>query len=133
MRTRVGVFRYPVEVADASGERFVETQPLVDTGALYSQYPASFLEGLGHRPSSLRRFRLADGTVVGRPIGQVPVRIGNETQTTICVFGNEGCEQLLGAVTMEEFSLAPDPVNETLNPVIASLASATNSPATGRV
>jgi phosphoribosyl-AMP cyclohydrolase len=35
----------------------------------------------------------------------------------------EGAEALLGATTLEVFSLAPDPVNETLVPVIAMLAS----------
>ena len=123
MRTKLGTFRYPVEIGDVTGSRFVERRPLVDTGSLYSQYPASFLAGLGHRPNATRRFRLANGDVVELPIGPVPMRIGSETQTTICVFGQEGSEELLGAVTMEVFSLAPDPVNETLVPVIAMLAS----------
>jgi predicted aspartyl protease len=96
--------------------------PLVDTGALYSQFPASILRSLGHVPDSTRRFRLAAGTVIERPIGSVPVRIGDEERTTVCIFAPEGSEMLVGAVTMGEFSLAPDPVNETLTPVIAMLA-----------
>jgi len=127
------LFRYLVEVADASGGRFVETRPLVDTGALYSQYPSAFLEGLGHRPNGTRRFRLADGSVIERPIGDVRVRIGEEIRTVVCVFGQEGSEELLGAFTLEAFSLAPDPVNETLNPVIASLATALDGPSTGQL
>lgn len=121
MRTRVGTFRYPVEIGDSKGERFEEVRPWVDTGALYSQFPAQTLERLGHRPYATRRFRLANGTVTERPVGEVPVRIGSEAIHTLCVFGEEGSELLLGAVTLEQFSLAPDPVNETLVPVVAML------------
>jgi predicted aspartyl protease len=121
MRKRVGLFHYPVELADKNGENFEERRPLVDTGALYSQFPASMLERLGHQSNATRRFRLADETVIERPIGDVIVRIGGETRTSVCVFGGEASPELLGAVTMELFSLAPDPVNETLIPVIASL------------
>jgi len=121
MRAKVGTFRYPVEVADSKGERFEELQPWVDTGALYSQFPAQILERLGHRPNATRRFRLADGRVVERPIGDIVMRVGGEVRTTTCVFGEEGSELLLGAVSMEQFGLAPDPVNETLVPVVAML------------
>jgi len=122
MRTRVGTFRYPVEVGDAAGEHFEQTLALVDTGALYSQLPASLLDSLGHHPNATRRFRPADGSTIERPVGPVPLRINGEVQTTLCIFGPEGSEPLLGAVTLEAFSLAPDPVNETLVPVIAMLA-----------
>ena len=121
MRTKVGTFRYPVQIGDPKGGRFQDLQPWVDTGALYSHLPASVLEGLGYRPNETRRCRPADGRVVERPIGDILVRIGDEVRTTTCVFGEEGSELLLGAVTLEQFSLAPDPVNETLVPVVALL------------
>ncbi len=122
MRTRVGTFRFPVEVGDSHAEAFIEVQPLVDTGALYSQLPDSLLRSLGHRPDAVRKFRLADGSVIERHIGDVPLRIRGEVRTSVCIFAPEGSEDLLGAFTMEAFSLAPDPVNETLVPVIAMLA-----------
>ena len=121
MRKKVGTFRYQIEVGDAAGERFEAQSPWVDTGALYSQFPASLLERLGHRPNASRRFRLADGSIMERPIGPVPVRIGAEIQPVICVFADEGGEMLLGATTLEAFSLAPDPVNETLTPIEAMM------------
>ncbi|HEX5369176.1 MAG TPA: aspartyl protease family protein, partial [Dehalococcoidia bacterium] len=93
--------------------------PWIDTGALYSQFPAAMLERLGYRPDSTRRFRLADGSVVETPIGDVRIRIGGEIRTVTCVFAEQGSDPLLGATTLEAFSLAVDPVNETLNPVIA--------------
>jgi predicted aspartyl protease len=121
MRTKVGTFRYPVEIPSAKGEQSEQLRPWVDTGALYSQFPAPILEGLGYRPNATRSFRLTDGTVVERPIGDIIMQVGGEVRTTTCVFAEEGSELLLGAVTLEQFSLAPDPVNETLVPVVAML------------
>ena len=121
MRTKVGTFRYPVEIHSAKGERSEQLRPWVDTGALYSQFPAAVLEGLGYKPNATRSFRLADGRVVERPIGDIIMRVGGEVRATTCIFGEEGSELLLGAVSMEQFGLAPDPVNETLVPVEAML------------
>jgi phosphoribosyl-AMP cyclohydrolase len=121
MRTKLGTFRYPVEVGDLSRQSFEEFRPWVDTGALYSQFPSSILLSLGHQPDATRAFRLADGTVIERPVGQIPIRIGQETWPVICVYGPEGSEMLLGATTLNTFCLAPDPVNETLKPTIAVL------------
>ena len=121
MRKRVGTFRYEVGLGTASGDRFEQVMPWVDTGALYSQFPASMLERLGHGPNATRRFRLADGSTMDRPVGSVPMRIGDDVQQVLCEYGEEEGEMLLGATTMEVFSLAPDPVNETLTPIVAML------------
>ncbi len=125
MRTRLGTFRCAIEVLDAAGERAEAVAPWVHTGALYSQLPAPLLEGLGYGSDTMRRFRLADGSVLERPIGDVRLRIRDETRTVTCVFGGELSEMLLGATTLDAFSLAPDPVNETLNPTIAMLLALT--------
>ena len=49
------------------------------------------------------------------------MKIGDEVRTVVCIYGEEGGELLLGATALEAFSLAPDPVNETLTPIIAML------------
>lgn len=121
MRTKVSTFRYPVEIGDLRGERFEEVRPWVDTGAIYSQFQASLLESLGHGPNATRRFRLADGSVVERPVGDVIMRLHGEVRSTLCIFGEEGCELLLGAVALETFGLAADTANETLVPVVGML------------
>ena len=109
-------FRYPVEVADARGEHFMEEMAWVDTGAFFSQFPSSMLQSLGYEPNAKRRLRMADGTSVDVPIGPVLIRLNGEAQPILCVFG-EGDDILLGATTLELFTLGVDPVQETLVPV----------------
>jgi large subunit ribosomal protein L1 len=92
-------------------------EALVDTGATFTSASRSLLEALGHRPIAQRPFELADGRVVQRDLGEVPIRIDGEVRTTTCVFGEEGSPTLLGAVTLEQFLLAPDPVRRRLVPV----------------
>jgi phosphoribosyl-AMP cyclohydrolase len=121
MRQRLGTFRYPISILAADGQRSERVEPWVDTGALYSQFPASLLEELGHRPNAVRQFRLADGSALERPVGTVPVRLRGEVQSVLCIFGGEASELLLGTTTLETFGLVPDPVNETLNPTVALL------------
>jgi phosphoribosyl-AMP cyclohydrolase len=121
MRQKFGTFRYAIELSDAGGRATTRVEPVVDTGTLYSQFPESLLERLGYRADATRPFRLADGSVVERPIGDVRVKIGSEVRTVTCIFGPEAADALLGATALEAFSLAPDPVNETLNPTIALL------------
>ena len=67
------------------------------------------------------RLRLADGRVVEKPVGEVGVEVeGYRATATPVVFGDEGV-YLLGAVTVEQLGLAPDPVEKRLKPVEALL------------
>ena len=93
----------------------------VDTGASYTLIPRAVLERLGHAPSHLRPFRLADGSVVDLKLCQVPLRIGEETVIVSCVFGEDAAEALLGATALEELGLGVDPVNHTLVPIVMNL------------
>jgi hypothetical protein len=49
------------------------------------------------------------------------VRLGGQVQPSPVIFGDDGSEPLLGVVTLEIFSLAVDPVNQTLIRVPALL------------
>ncbi len=93
----------------------------MDTGATYTWVPRPILEELGYEPSFKRRLRLADGKVIERDGCEVVVEIDGNRLTTIAIFGDPGSEALLGAVTLEQFSLAPDPVSKRLIPVEALL------------
>lgn len=121
MRKKLGTFQYEIELIGATGVTSEVISPWVDTGALYSQFPAGLLTRLGHKPNATRLFRPADGSTMERPVGSVPMKIRGETQQVLCIFGEENDAMLLGATALETFSLAADPVNETLNQIVAML------------
>ena len=117
----MGTFYTPIAVGDPQRERFEELQALVDTGATWTWVPREVLERLGHRPTLKRQLRTADNRIIEREAAEVPVRLGDESLHTLCIFGDEGSATLLGATTMEVFGVAPDPVNQRLVPVVGLL------------
>jgi hypothetical protein len=121
MRKKLGTFQYRVELISADGESGQEVWPWVDTAALYSPFPGDLLRELGHSPNAKRILQLADGSMMERSVGSVPMRIRGETQQVLCIYGEGNDAMLLGATALETFSLAADPVNETLTPIVAML------------
>jgi len=117
----MGTFRYPIVLYSRDGTWERRVDALVDTGATYTWVPRPILEELGYKPSFKRRLRLADGKVIERDGCEVVAEIDGNRLTTIAIFGDPGSEALLGAVTLEQFSLAPDPVSKRLVPVEALL------------
>ena len=115
----MGTFQYSVAVGNQGRTRFGSTDVWVDSGATYTWLPGSLLRRLGFSPAFRRSFRFADRSTVQRELAQVPIRIGEEVLNTVVVFGDDNSAGLLGAVTMEEFSLGVDPVKHTLVPVVA--------------
>ncbi len=87
-------------------------QALVDTESSYTWVPRQLLERLNVRTQFQREFETADGRVVERDLAVTMVRWDGETMPTLVVFGGNDDAVLLGAYTMEGFSLAPDPVNQ---------------------
>lgn len=114
---RKGTFRYPIEIGATEAGPFVRLEAVVDTGAAYSSVPKAVLIQLGVVPRERRRFVVADGRVIERDIAIVAARLDGRTQPTVCVFGDDGSEVLLGAVTLEEFALGADPLNQRLVPL----------------
>jgi predicted aspartyl protease len=57
---------------------------------------------------------MADMRRVERDMATVIVRIGDRERYTPCIFGDDGSVPLLGVVTLEEFGLGVDPVNQRL-------------------
>ncbi|MSQ40513.1 MAG: hypothetical protein EXR55_02400 [Dehalococcoidia bacterium] len=117
----MGVFRYPLEVLNSDGTRVERLEAWVDSGASYTWVPGSLFHRLGHVSVVRRQFKLADGCVVERDMAQAPVRFEGQQLMTLCVFGDEGSEPLLGVVTVEEFALGIDPVNRRLVPMISMM------------
>ena len=95
----------------------VTVEALVDTGATYLTVPRPLLESLEVRPLERRLFRLGDERTVEYEVGIVALRIDQRTLPVLCVFGDPTSRPLLGAVALETFSLAADPVGRRLVPV----------------
>lgn len=112
----MGVFKHRIEIARESGGPFVWIEAVVDTGATFSQFPRSILAPLGVSAVGQRTFTLADGRRTTREIASVTVRLDGNTLPTVCVIADNGQPALLGAVTLETFGLAADPVNRRLVP-----------------
>jgi hypothetical protein len=112
-------FQHLVRLRDSTGERAVDLEPWVDTGAHLSQFPASLLYELGYQPKETTLFEDASGTQVELPVGQIDIAIGDRVWTIPVTFGEEDAPMLLGATALEIFRLMPDPVHHILRPVVA--------------
>ena len=123
----MGTFLIPLQVGDPSGDRFETVEAMVDSGATYTVLPASLLERLGVVAHATRHFVLADGKRVGRRFGRTWIRLGDKKDVSPVVFWDEDALPLLGAVTLEIFSLGIDPVNRRLIPVDALMLPLTAS------
>lgn len=123
----MGIFAVALGVGDPQGRRYEEVEVMVDSGAAYTVLPASILEDLGVEPHEDRGFVLADGHRVERGFGQTWIRLDGREAISPVVFWDEDSLPLLGAVTLEIFGLAVDPVNGRLVPVDAFML-ATGAP-----
>jgi clan AA aspartic protease len=118
----MATFQQQIVVSNLDSSRSRELKAWVDTGAAYTWIPRAVLEDLGIPPAFRRRFRLANGTEIDRDCAQANVKVDGSQLITVCVFGDEGSEPLLGAVTLEEMGLGVDPLNQRLVPVTLLLA-----------
>jgi predicted aspartyl protease len=123
----MGTFTVQIGVGDVRAERFETVEALVDTGATYTVLPASMLRDLQVSPHTRADFLLADGRRVQHDIGRTWVQLDGQREFTLVVFGDEDAQPLLGAVTLEEFRLAPDPVSRRLIPVPGLLMTSARS------
>ena len=89
---------------------------MVDTGSTFTVVPGGILETLGVQPRRAVNLKLANGQVVERRIGTVTAEVDGEQESIICVFGDAEATPLIGAVTLESFLLAVDPVAQRLVP-----------------
>ncbi len=120
---RVGTFTVPVVVRNPRHpERSVALDLLVDTGATWTLLPADIETRLGLPTPWRRSVTLASGDPVTYATGEVALRLDGEELTTIFLAGPLGALGLLGAVTLEQFGLAPDPVKKALVRVGGMLA-----------
>lgn len=113
----MGNFFQTIQVGDPSGERFVEVEAMVDTGATLPFIPSPILNELGILATQSETFVLANNVRCSFDIGPALVKIGEERAPMLVVFGEPGSVPLLGSVALEQLFLEVYPVNERLVPV----------------
>ncbi len=119
----MGTFSVQANLANPQRpDRRVALDLLVGTGATWMMLPAEVVTRLGLTAPRQRAVTLANGERMTYPAGQVAIQLNGEQVITVFLVGPPGCLALLGAVTLEEFGLAPDPVRKTLVPVGGLLA-----------
>lgn len=87
---------------------------LVDTGATDSLAPTDDLEKIGVCQEGKMSYELADGSVKEFPYGLVRIQFMGETTAGRVIFGDPGCEPLLGVTALESVGIMVDPANKTL-------------------
>ena len=113
----MGTFRKTITIAGMNGGKARDIEVTVDTGAFFTAAPASMLRELGIEPVDSRVFIVADGRRVSADIGEARVALDGRSVNTIVAFGEEDSPPLLGALTLEELTLAVDPVGKRLIPI----------------
>ncbi len=91
---------------------------LVDSGSTYTWIAAARLRALSVAPTERRRVVTIEGQVVERDAAEILITLEGRTLHTICLFGNAGDLDVLGAFTLEGFGLGVDPVQRKLIPII---------------
>ena len=112
----MGTFTHPITLYSPVGDRMETVEAMVDTGSTFTVVPGFILNALGLRPRRAVGLKLANGQVVERRVGTVTAEIDGEQESIICVFGDAEATPLIGAVTLESFLLAVDPVGQRLVP-----------------
>ena len=118
----MGVFNWPIRLDSMDGQRSLEIEAMVDTGASYTIVPANLLSDLGVSPIDKISLVLADGRPVEYGIGEAMATIDGRSIPTLVVFGEDNARALLGAYTLEGLRLAVDPVHGRLVPATTAWA-----------
>jgi clan AA aspartic protease len=96
------------------GDRAYEAVFLVDTGATDSMVPGPALEDIGLKKEGKMAYELANGEVKEYPYGLARIEFMGEITAGRVIFGDPGCEPLLGVTALESVGIMVDPANKTL-------------------
>ncbi|MXZ98722.1 MAG: Retroviral aspartyl protease [Acidimicrobiaceae bacterium] len=113
----MGTFSCPLRLTSMDGDRSLELDALVDTGAFYTMVPGRLLDQLGVDRADSVGMVLADGRTERRHTGSAWASIDGRRVATRVVFGGDDGLVLLGAYTLEGLDLAVDPVHQRLLPI----------------
>ena len=118
----MGVFNWPVRIESLDGERSLDLDAMVDTGAGYTIVAARLLRDLGVEPIDQIGLVMADGRAVEYDLGEARATINGRNIPTLVVFGDDEARALLGAYTLEGLRLAVDPAHARLVPATTAWA-----------
>ena len=110
----MGAFEVRMTVSTLSGENPREVDALVDTGSRRTMLPGDVLREMDTPVRWRRQFERADGRVVEMDVGEARVAVNGMDVATQVIFGPDGCQPLLGAITLQELDLMVDVPNERL-------------------
>ena len=117
----MGQFTVPVTVHPPESGPPIVIEALVDTGAAYSVMPEPLAASIGYRHMRSQAVVLADGRAEDWPLVQMDWECGGRRAISPVLLGPVDSSILLGAVTLQLWSLGIDPVNHLLMPVRARL------------
>jgi len=115
----MGLVYAKTEVTSIGGGGCFSATFLVDTGATDTVVPAKELEKIGVTREGKRDYELADGSVVSYDTGYAFIVINGEKVAANVVFGNDGCDPLLGVTVLESAGLVVDPARQVLKKTAA--------------
>ena len=118
----MGVFNWPIRLDSMDGQRSLELEAMVDTGASYTIVPAKLLHDLGVSPIDKISPRAGRWACRGVRHRAAMATINGRTEATLVVFGENGARALLGAYTLEGLRLAVDPTHGRLVPATTAWA-----------
>ena len=119
----MSTFTYLVRVANPQQTTPpIDVKLLVDTGAMFTSLPTPQLDALGVSPRWRVPIRLADGRQEDWSAAEILMTIDARTLHTTCLFGPPDSLPLLGAVSLEQFGLGPDPLARRLVPTRVPMA-----------
>jgi len=110
----MGTFSCPLRLTSPDKARTLDLDALVDTGAFYTQAPASLLDELGVERTRSITLEFADGRTGQYDVGRAWASVNGKQEITMVVFANEKSPALLGAYTLAGLNLAVDPGSERL-------------------
>ena len=99
-------------------ERREQVTLLVDSGSTYTWVAGALLRALSVLPTERRRVVTIEGQVAERDTAEVLITLEGRTLHTVCLFGEVGDLDVLGAYILEGFGLAVDPVQRKLIPAL---------------
>ncbi len=109
----MGTFTVVIAFGNIDGGDLREVEVLVDTGATHTVLPDEMLRQMSIDPKDTRTINFANGESETWPIGEARIAYAGREWPCPVLFSPHD-QRLLGATTLETFSLRVDPANQEL-------------------